>query len=201
MPTPEVLVIPDAPATLSGKAIASFVFGLLFVFACLAGVPAILLGHSALREINRSGGRLHGRKLALAGIVLGWVGCLFTVAFLMSAYRSAGEAARRAWCINNLKQIGFALHNYHETWKQFPPAAITDKNGKPLLSWRVAILPFTDHSQLHEKFHLDEPWDSPHNFALLKEMPSYYACPSDMERKPGMTRLRRRDRCRDLFSS
>jgi hypothetical protein len=43
---------------------------------------------------------------------------------------------------NQLKQIGLALHNYHTAYRTFPAAAITDKNGKPLLSWRVAILPF-----------------------------------------------------------
>ena len=139
VPTPEVLVIPDAPPTLSGKAIESFALGLLFFFACLSGIPAILIGHAALREINASGGRLYGRKLAIAGITLGWIGCLFTVALLMPTYRSAGEA-RRAQCVNNLKQIGLAMHNYHSIYGQFPPAAITDKNGKPLLSWRVAIL-------------------------------------------------------------
>ena len=57
---------------------------------------------------------------------------------------------------------------------RFPGAAIRDKNGKPLLSCRAAILPYMDQQGLYEKFHLDEPWDSPHNKALLKEIPEVY---------------------------
>ena len=57
-----------------------------------------------------------------------------------------------------------------------PPAAIR-KDGKPLLSWRVAILQHLDGKEkaLYEKFHLDEPWDSPHNKKLLDQMPDIYA--------------------------
>jgi prepilin-type processing-associated H-X9-DG protein len=175
------------PAVTSGKAIASFVLGVLFIFACLSGVPAILLGRQALSDIDRSGGRLKGRRMAVAGIVLGLVGCLFTLALLMPAVRSAGEAARRAECVNNLKQIGLAVHNYYDANGSLPPAAITDKNGRPLLSWRVTILPYLESSTLYSKFHLDEPWHSPHNLSLLDPMPSSYACPSDKTLKPGTT--------------
>jgi hypothetical protein len=171
----------------SGLATASLVLGMLFLFACLAGVPAILLGVQALGEIRQSGGRLRGRRRAWAGIALGALGCLLTVALLMPATRSAREAARRSQCVNNLKQIGMAIHNYHEVHGSLPPAAITDRNGRPLLSWRVAILPFLEASDLSTKFHLDEPWNSPHNLPLVEAMPSIYACPSDGERKPGTT--------------
>ena len=75
VPTPEVLVIPDAPPTLSGKAIASFAFpDPPFVFACLGGVPAILLAVWRLDDNKRKRRALTGRKPALAGIVLGWFG-------------------------------------------------------------------------------------------------------------------------------
>jgi hypothetical protein len=55
------------------------------------------------------------------------------------------------------------------------PAAAIRKGDKPLLSWRVAILPWLEQNALYEGFHLDEAWDSPHNQALLKEMPRVYA--------------------------
>ena len=61
-----------------------------------------------------------------------------------------------------------------------PPAAIS-KDGKPLLSWRVALLPYLDlalggaQNELYEKFHLDEPWDSPHNKELIDQIPEIYA--------------------------
>jgi prepilin-type processing-associated H-X9-DG protein len=188
-PSPEVLFISDVsePTGTSGKAIASLTLGVLFFFACLSGVPAILLGRQALSDIGLSGGRLRGRGMAIGGIIFGVIGCLATIAFFMPAVRSAREAARRAQCTNNLKQIGLAMHNYHEANARLPTAAITDKNGRPLLSWRVAILPYLESRDLYAQFHLDEPWDSPHNLSLLEAMPQVYACPSDNTLKPGMT--------------
>jgi hypothetical protein len=88
---------------------------------------------------------------------------------------------------NNLKQIGLALHNFHDVNGHFPAPAIYDKAGKPLLSWRVAILPFVEHDALYRRFKLDEPWDSPHNKALLKEMPRPYAPVGDEQRERGRT--------------
>src|SRR5262249_52947907 len=61
--------------------------------------------------------------------------------------------------------------------KRFPAAAIVDKDGKPLLSWRVAILPYLDEKELYEQFHLDEPWDSEHNRKLIDRMPAVYTNP------------------------
>ena len=101
--------------------------------------------------------------------------------------QAAREAARRAQCVNNLKQIGLAMHNYHQVQNSLPKPAITDKDGKPLLSWRVAILPMIEENGLYNKFKLDEPWDSPHNKALIKEMPKVYLCPSQPSTEPGMT--------------
>jgi Protein of unknown function (DUF1559) len=60
---------------------------------------------------------------------------------------------------------------------RLPPAAVCGKDGTPLLSWRVLILPYVEDKRLYERFNLDEPWDSPHNIALLSEMPSIYAPP------------------------
>jgi hypothetical protein len=55
------------------------------------------------------------------------------------------------------------------------------------LSWRVAILPQLGHQALYERFHLDEPWDSPHNRSLLAEMPQVFACPGGPSRRSGKT--------------
>ncbi len=92
--------------------------------------------------------------------------------------RQAREAARRAQCTNNLKHIALAMHNYHSSHQTFPPAYTKSPDGKPLLSWRVQILPFLDQKALYDEFHLDEPWDSPHNKALISRMPAVYSCPS-----------------------
>ncbi len=112
------------------------------------------------------------------------------VALLLPAVQAAREAARRAQCVNNLKQMGLALHNYHSTNNKFPRAASVDKDGKPLLSWRVAVLPYIEQNALYQKFHLDEAWDSPHNKALLQEMPAVFACPSAVRKDPTFTNYR-----------
>jgi RNA polymerase sigma factor (sigma-70 family) len=85
-------------------------------------------------------------------------------------------AARRSRSQNNLKQIGVALHSYQDVYGHFPAPAIYDpRTGKPLLSWRVAILPYIEQDNLYRQFHLDEPWDGPHNKKLLAALPSTYA--------------------------
>ena len=181
------LLLISEPTVTSGNAIASLVLGVCLFLGCLSGLPAIWLGRRALVDIALGGGRIRGRSMAVAGIVLGIFGCLATVAFVAPLYFSTHELTLRGQCTNNLKQIGRGMHIYHEINGSLPAAAITDKNGKPLLSWRVAILPYIDAGGLYAKFHLDEPWDSPHNYSLLAQMPSIYACPSDRELKPGMT--------------
>jgi hypothetical protein len=97
--------------------------------------------------------------------------------------RGAGQMASK----NNLKQIGLALHNYHDAYLKLPAAFTKDANGKPLLSWRVSILPYIDHSRLYEEFHLNEPWDSPHNKALIPRIPLSFKSPGAKSLKPGMT--------------
>jgi len=88
------------------------------------------------------------------------------------------ERIDRRTSMKNLKQIGLALSNYHDTYNRFPFAAMyakNDKTGKkPLLSWRVAILPFIEEDKLWKEFKVDEPWDSDHNKKLLPRMPKVY---------------------------
>jgi hypothetical protein len=88
---------------------------------------------------------------------------------------------------NDLRQIGIAFHDYHDNHKRFPAAAIYDKDGKPLLSWRVAILPSLDQAALYREFKLDEPWDSPHNIKLLDKMPRIYGPVADAKEDIGKT--------------
>jgi hypothetical protein len=88
---------------------------------------------------------------------------------------------------NDLKQIGFAMHNYHESYGRFPPPAIHSKDGQALLSWRVSILPFLEENKLFREFHLDEPWDSPHNRTLIPRMPKVYKPLGDADTEPFST--------------
>jgi hypothetical protein len=78
---------------------------------------------------------------------------------------------------NNLKMIGLAFHNYHDSYNGFPAPAAFVKGKMPLLSWRVAILPFIEEAALYKQFKLDEPWDSPHNKKLIAKMPKIFAPP------------------------
>jgi prepilin-type processing-associated H-X9-DG protein len=88
---------------------------------------------------------------------------------------------------NNLRQIGIALHTFHNQYKHFPPAALCDKQGKPCLSWRVAILPYIEQGALYNQFKLDEPWDSAHNIKLLADMPKVFAPVGMRAKEPGST--------------
>jgi hypothetical protein len=97
----------------------------------------------------------------------------------------AADEKRRLQSVNNLKQIALCLHNFHDVNKKLPPAAICDKNtGKPLLSWRVALLPFMEQDELYRQFKLDEAWDSPHNKRLLEKIPPAYALPGNKSALP-----------------
>lgn len=94
--------------------------------------------------------------------------------------------------MNTLKQFALAFHNYADHHKEFPTRAIYDKEGKPLLSWRVSLLPYLDQKELYDKFHLEEPWDSPHNKKLILQMPPVFEVrePEDIaDKEIGRTRI------------
>ncbi len=88
-----------------------------------------------------------------------------------------------------LKEIVHGTHLWHDKHKSFPAQANYDSDGKPLLSWRVHILPFLGESckKLHGEFRTEEPWDSEHNVKLLKKMPKIYAIPGSRVSKDGRT--------------
>lgn len=75
----------------------------------------------------------------------------------------------------NLKQIGLAVICSADANCGQMPTDVVDKDGKPLLSWRVAILPFLEQDQLYKQFKLDAPWDSDTNKKLIEKMPKIYA--------------------------
>ena len=99
------------------------------------------------------------------------------VAALRPPVREARLQAKRVMSMNNLKQIALAMHNFHDRNKRFPAIGTFDAAGRPLLSWRVHLLPYVEQAELYNQFHLDEAWDSPHNKALLANMPPVFACP------------------------
>jgi prepilin-type processing-associated H-X9-DG protein len=104
---------------------------------------------------------------------------LICLGLLMPAVGSARGVARRAQCQNNLKQIALALQNYHEANGCFPPAYIADRNGKPMHSWRVLILPYLGQNPVYSAYDFTEPWDGPKNKKLSASLSPVYICPSE----------------------
>ena len=133
---------------------------------------ALWAGHTSKRATKT-------RKFRTIGLICAAVPAfILTLMWLPLVSESDGrESARRAQCTNNLKQIQLALLNYENAFGAFPPRVYRDHEGRPLLSWRVLILPYLDQQELFSRFHLDEPWDSPHNRTLIDSMPSFFACP------------------------
>ena len=78
---------------------------------------------------------------------------------------------------NNMRQIILAAHNHESTFQQLPPSYTANAEGKPLLSWRVKLLPFLEEQALYDQFHHDEPWDSEHNLKLVAKMPDVFKHP------------------------
>jgi len=106
--------------------------------------------------------------MLVAGVLFGLIG-------------SAVERKRRErlWRAN-LKQIALAIHNYHDTYKCFPAACVTDEDGKPMHSWRVLVLQFMKDpraTELYQQYDFSQPWNSPKNLAVAERMPPVYRNP------------------------
>jgi hypothetical protein len=104
----------------------------------------------------------------------------------MPAVQKVREASENAVALNNLRQIGLALHNYESAHGHFPAAATLGKKGKKLLSWRVAILPYIEQENVFRQFKQDEPWDSEHNKKFSDVNIKTYTDPR-VDIKPGHT--------------
>jgi hypothetical protein len=88
-----------------------------------------------------------------------------------------------------LVEIGRAIRNYHDTVGELPKNTYT-ADGKPLLSWRVHLLPYLERDNIYRLFKLDEPWDGPNNFGHLTAMPVVYAGPGKQAAWSGQTYYR-----------
>jgi prepilin-type processing-associated H-X9-DG protein len=97
---------------------------------------------------------------------------------LSSSLRNMARASAQVLAASRLRQFVIAMHNYHTDYQKLPAQAIRGKDGKPLLSWRVALLPYLGEEALYKEFKLDEPWDSEHNKKLLARMPSIFRHPA-----------------------
>lgn len=118
-----------------------------------------------------------GNGFAVVGMVAGAAVLLGGLGFLLPPVQSAREAARRAACRFSMRSAAQGLL-FASDQQGILPAAIVDANSRPLLSWRVATLPYVDGGALFREFRLDEPRDSERNRQLISRMPNVYRCPS-----------------------
>jgi len=137
----------------------------------MTNCPAFRPDVSSKAPRHKAGFNLVGLIVVLAIVVL-------LAVLLLPSMRSAGPAARRAQCMNNLRNIALALDNYQNAYGAFPPAYTIDASGKRLHSWRTLILPFLDEKALYRQIDLSKPWDDPANAAAREHPVSIYSCPA-----------------------
>ena len=107
------------------------------------------------------------------------------ILLLLPAVSCVREAARRCACVNNMKQLGLALYNYHDDYGCFPPAYTTDDQGNRLHGWRTLILPYCEQKNLYQSLNLNKPWDGPKNSQLAATNLYVFKCLSVLnENKP-----------------
>ncbi len=150
-------------------------------------IPAAAGGYAYAPQAGTTSG---GGGLAVVVIVI--VGCMIVcsgilIALLLPAIQAAREAARRAQSSNNLKQIGIALHQYHQDYGSFPPAVVTDEDGKPLFSGRVLLMPYLNQQALYDQFDQTKSWNSPENQAWSRTVIPVFNDPSSVNAPAGQT--------------
>lgn len=125
-------------------------------------------------------------RLLLAAIVACGIGLALAVLMLVVRWiepsmTAAKMAAQQSGCEANLQRIAAALQSYHDQYGCFPPASIADKNGKPMHSWRVLILPELGYESLYKKYDFSLPWNDPANQMVAQQMPRVFACPGNAD--------------------
>ncbi len=90
-----------------------------------------------------------------------------------------GPGDRSVMCRNRMREIATALLHYESVRGEFPPAVVTDENGKPMHSWRVLIMPYMERKDVYDAYDFDEPWDGPNNRKLAEKVNlEFFHCPS-----------------------
>jgi type II secretory pathway pseudopilin PulG len=129
---------------------------------------------SALQSLLHRRGQMS--TTAIVFLVLGIVFFVMVVvigvlvALLLPAVQQARTAARSTQSKNNLKQIGLALHNYHDVYSMFPPGGIYTKNDEPYNAWMTSILPFVEQANLYNQIDFNQPWTAPKNQPVFQSV-------------------------------
>lgn len=135
----------------------------------------------AERSVTLRAGKRIGFTLVELLVVIAIIGIL--VALLLPAIQSAREAARRAQCINNLKQFGIALQNYHGTNKSFPQGAVMFTPTQVYTNANASLLPYFEESALHSIYNPKKPWESQLD-GVAATVISIFKCPSSSAPNP-----------------
>jgi hypothetical protein len=114
-------------------------------------------------------------RAMLTGVAVG----ALLLGILVPLVRRAYQESLKAECSNSLKQVGLALHNYHDTYKCSRFARLCSPDGKPWHSWRMSILPFLEANPHFDSYRFDEPWNGPHNRKLDSVVMLPYHCPAE----------------------
>ena len=119
----------------------------------------------------------------LALIAAGFVGAAVMLVLalqLVTPYLDLAQAKMaQTTCDRNLQQLARALQSYHTKYGSYPPACVTDGDGKVMHSWRVLILPELGESLLYQQYDFQQPWNSPANLEFARRMPAVFACPGN----------------------
>src|SRR5437016_5430626 len=137
---------------------------------------------TSLRDAKR------GFTLVELLVVIAIIGVL--VALLLPAVQSAREAARRMQCTNNLRQIGVALHNFHDTNQCLPPGGVATSTAPTIAhtkfsiptnvihGWGVFIYPYIEQKALYDQYHWNQNWYHSSNQLVYSQYVSGLICPS-----------------------
>src|SRR5262249_6463326 len=129
-----------------------------YILPALLAVPALVLAVIGLIQAKRGG----GQGLAVTGLILGGVGLIAILPLILLNTGPGGgggggtvdpgmERAYKVQSTNNLKHMAIAFHNHNDNVKLMPPAAAYSGDGRPLLSWRVLLLPYVEQGALFQQ--------------------------------------------------
>ena len=168
----------------NGPAMTSMVLGIISFVGGVTAIPGLICGFVGLSKAKQLGGA--GKGAAITGTVLSGVGLVVLGLTIWLLTWVFGDRQDRRISSNNLKQIGLAMHNSHDTNGDVSTGVArgpNDFNGRPVreselsnkLSWRVEMLPFLEQSNIHRMLDLSERWDSGRNRPVADVVVSQYA--------------------------